>query len=134
MYEFPEMPDVLKVTIDYLSAHTSMISRNATVAADLKGYNSPERWVTVQATGGSIPNKYRVWSPRLDINAYAESKYEAYSLCRAVITALLSMKNLVTSEVVITDVEGGILPTDLTDPINSDYRFVADVTVSFRRK
>ena len=43
------------------------------------------------------------------------------------------MKNLVTDELVVTDVEVGTLPSDLTDPINSDYRYIADVTINFRR-
>ena len=134
MYEFPEMPDVVKTAIDHLTSHVSITSRDGIVAGDLKGYNSPARWITVQATGGSTPNKYRVWEMRLDINAYAESRFMAHELCRAALTALLSMKSLVTSDAVITDVEVGTLPSDLTDPINSDYRYVADVAVSFRRK
>lgn len=133
MYEFPEMPDIAKTAIDWLRNHNSITSRSAIVAGDLKGYNSPESYVTVQVTGGTIPNKYRVWAPRLDINAYADSKYEASALCRAVVTALLSMTNHSTDEIVITRVDCDSLPSDLTDPINSDYRFVADVTIHFRR-
>lgn len=133
MYEFQEMPDIVKASIDWLSGHSYMTTRSATVAGDLKGYTSPERYVTVQATGGSIPNKYRVWSVRLDINAYAESRYETSALCRAAVTALLSMNNHITEDLVVVDVECDSLPSDLTDPINSDYRFVCDVTVSFRR-
>lgn len=133
MYEFPEMPDIVKASIEWLRAHDSITTRSATVAADLKGYNSPESYVTVQATGGVVPNKYRVWAQRLDINAYADSKYEAFALCRAVITALMSMSNHTTDDLTVTRVQCDSLPSDLTDPINSDYRFVADVTVYFRR-
>lgn len=133
MFEFPEMPDIVKETIEWLRAHESITSRDATVAADLKGYNSPESYVTVQATGGVVPNKFRVWAQRLDINAYAASKYEAYALCRAVITALYSMQGHTTDDTAVTRVVCDSLPSDLTDPINSDYRFVSDVTVYFRR-
>lgn len=133
-YEFLEMPDVLKETIDYLKVHSSITSRSATVAGDLKGYTSPARWVKVQATGGTVPNKYRVWAQRLDINAYAESRFQAKALCGACLTALLSMKNMTTTDLVVTDVEVGTLPSDLTDPINNDYRFIADITVNFRRR
>ena len=134
MYEFQEMPDVLKAVIDYLNVHSSITSRSATVARDLKGYSAGARWVKVQVTGGTVPNKYRVWAPRMDVNAYAESAFEAFELCRATLTALLSMKSEITSELVITRVEIGTLPSDLTDPINGDYRFVADVTIHFRIK
>lgn len=133
MYEYPIFPDEVKIVIDYLANHPNFISFSPVeVAGDLKGYEATQRWISVQATGGTKELKQRVSAPRIDVNVYAESKPVAKRIALAAIAAIESMKNYTTSEAVFTRSPDVSLPTDLTDSVNSQPRYVFDATIYLR--
>lgn len=130
--EYPVFPDEVKVAIDFLEAHPKVIAFSpVTIAGNLKGFVFPERWITVQATGGSDENPHRVAAPRVDVNVYAEEETVAKRLALAACSAMKSMQNLVTSEGVVIRVQTST-PADLTDPVNASPRFVFDSTIFIR--
>lgn len=131
-YIYPVMPDETKHVIEYLNGHT-LFSTFApyTVAGDLKGFVAPERWITVQETGGSEENPVRVVAPRVDINVYAETRGVAKRMALAAIAAMKSMKNQVFDDAVIIRVETST-PANLTDPVNAQPRYVFDATIHIR--
>jgi hypothetical protein len=132
VYEYPVFPDEILVTIPYLQNHPKIAAFGPiTVAGDLTGYVAPNRWISVQVTGGSDENKVRVAAPRVDVNVYAESKPIAKRIALTAVAAMKSMKNHVTEDAVIVDTDVS-LPADLTDPVNSNPRFVFDATISIR--
>lgn len=134
MYNYPIFPDEVKVAIDFLSNHPYITEWSPIrVAGDLKGFVAPQRWIYVISSGGDTLNPVRVSAPRVDINIYAESRYTAKQIAKAACAAILSMKNHVTDNAVITGVEVST-PADLTDPINASPRFVADATIRIRPK
>lgn len=131
-YVYPVMPDETKHVIEYLNGHELLTSFVPyTVAGDLKGFVAPERWITVQETGGSEENPVRVNAPRVDINIYAESRYVAKTIARHAIAAMKSMKNSVFDDAVITKVETSP-PVNLTDPVNAQPRYAFDATIHIR--
>lgn len=132
--DYPIFPDEVKVAINFLKNHPYITAYGpVSVAGDLKGYTAPMRWISVQATGGTEENPVRVSAPRVDINVYAEEKPVAKNLALAACAALKSMKNHVTEDAVVIRVSTST-PADLTDPVNSQYRFVADATIHIRPK
>lgn len=132
MYNYPVFPDETKHVIGYLSSEALLLGfAPYTVAGDLKGFVAPERWITVQETGGSEENPIRVNAPRLDINIYAESRYVAKEIARYAVAALKSMKNSVFDDAVIIRVETSP-PVNLTDPVNAQPRYVFDATIHIR--
>lgn len=134
MYDYPIFPDETKIAIEFLTQHPYVTQYGPIkVAGDLKGFVAPARWIYVMSTGGGIENPVRVSAPRVDINVYAESRYVAKRIAQAACAALLSMKNHVTDDAVVTFVETST-PADLTDPINASPRFVADATIHIRPK
>lgn len=132
VYEYPVFPDETKHVIEYLDGHPLLSSFTPyTVAGDLKGFVAPARWITVQETGGSEENPVRVAAPRVDINVYAESRYVAKWIARVAIAAMKGMKNAVFDDAVIIRVETST-PVNLTDPVNSQPRYVFDATIHIR--
>lgn len=132
MYDYPIMPDEVKHVIAHLSSHKYITDyAPIRVSGDLKGFNAPMRWITVQETGGSRENPVRVAAPRVDINVYAENRVVAKSIALAACGAMLSMKNKVFNDAVIVRVEVST-PANLTDPVNSNPRYVFDATIHIR--
>jgi hypothetical protein len=132
MYNYPVFPDEILVVIEFLENHPYLASFSpVTIASDLKGYLAPDRWISVQATGGNDENKVRVAAPRVDVNVYAESKPLTKAIALAAVAAIKSMKGYTNSKAVVinTDVS---LPADLTDPVNSNPRYVFDATIYIR--
>lgn len=129
---YPVFPDETKHVIEYLtSAELLLPFAPYRVAGDLKGYVAPARWITVQETGGSEENPVRVAAPRVDINVYAESRYVAKTIARNAVAAMKSMKNMVFDDAVVIRVETST-PANLTDPVNSQPRYVFDATIHIR--
>jgi predicted DNA-binding ArsR family transcriptional regulator len=132
MYMYPIFPDETLLVIEYLTDHPYLVNFGPlTIAGDLKGYLAPNRWITVQVTGGTKLNKVRVAAPRVDINVYAETKPMAKRIALAAVAAMESMKNYVNDDAVVTDTDVS-LPADLTDPVNSNPRYVFDATINIR--
>lgn len=130
--DYPIFPDEIPVVIDYLKTHPYLAEfAPYRVAGDIKGYVSPARWISVQATGGNSENPIRVEAPRVDINIYAESNPVAKRIAKAACAAMRSMKNHVTDDAVIIRVVAST-PADLTDPVNSSPRFVFDADIHIR--
>lgn len=102
------------------------------VAEDLTGWHKPEIRVTVQPTGGIVINRHRIFRPVYDVNVYAPSKPAAYAVALKALQALYSLKNeVMASGQVCTEVEC-TMPSDITDPINNNPRFVFDASLTFR--
>jgi len=132
MYQYPTYPDETKIIIDYLTSHPKITQYSpVTVAGDITGFVAPMRWISVQVTGGSMVNKVRVAAPRVDLNIYAESKPIAKRIALDAHSAMQSMKNLITEDAVITDTQVS-WPSDLTDTVNSNPRYVFDATINIR--
>lgn len=130
--EYPIFPDEVEIAINFLKQHPKVLQfQPITIAGDIKGLRVPERWISVQSTGGSDINPHRVSAPRVDVNVYAETKPLAKRITLAICSALKEMKNHVTDNAVIVNVETST-PADLTDPINASPRFVADATIFLR--
>lgn len=130
--DYPIFPDEVKHVIEYLDGHSYLASSApVTVAGDLKGFVAPQRWITVQATGGSDENPRRVAAPRVDVNVYAESTPTAKRIALAARAAMNSMRNVVFDDAVFIRVATST-PADLTDPVNSQPRFVFDATIHIR--
>lgn len=128
-------PDPVKVAIDWLLGHPYITGNAIRVAGDLKGYSNTGTFVTVATTGGDGEIVVNVLnSATLDVNCYADSKNEAYRGCALVLAAIKGMKNQVLDDLVVTGFNGGSPPQDLTDPVNSNYRFVSDIDLLFRNR
>jgi predicted DNA-binding ArsR family transcriptional regulator len=134
MYMYPIFPDEVEFIINFLETHPYIVDYSpVTVASDLTGYVSPNRWISVQATGGNKLTKQRVSASRVDVNVYAESKPVAKRIALATVAALESIKGHSNLEAVVINADVS-LPSDLTDPVNSNPRFVFDATITIRPK
>jgi len=123
-------PDEVVAVIDYLEASDRLAEFDLNIAGDLKGWHAPEKWITVQSTGGGFEGK-RTGIPQLDLNVYAPSKHLASRIARTAVAELRSMKNYTTPEIVVIRAEPS-WPADITDPINSNPRFVFDLRLWIR--
>lgn len=132
MMDYPIFPDETKHVIEYLNEHPYLATfLPVKIAGDLKGFVAPERWITVQETGGSEENPVRVAAPRVDINVYAETRPVAKRIALAAIAAMKSMRNEVFDDAVVIRVETST-PANLTDPVNSQPRYTFDATIHIR--
>lgn len=119
------MPDETLVLIEYLEQSQALAPFNLTIAEDLKGWHAPEKWITVQATGGRLEG-VRTGNPRVDVNVYAPSKPLAKKIALTAVSEIRSAKNFITSQAVVIKANPS-WPNDLTDPINSNPRYTFDV-------
>lgn len=124
-------PDVIKVAIDWMKTHPYLTGTR--VAGDLKGYDNSGVWIVVTQTGSQNVVKNVLWKFNVDINVYADTRAEASEWCSQAQAALMGAKNHVFSTGVVTCVDEGTVQ-DLTDPVNSNYRFVSDVDITFERR
>src|SRR5690606_19402644 len=97
--------------------------------ADLKGYSAGDRWIWIVRSGGARPIAYRLDSPRLDVNCYAEDKPTASNLAEAALAALLNAHTATHDGAVVTNVDTFSGLADLTDPLNNSPRYVFSVNV-----
>lgn len=123
-------PDEVVAVIEYLEASDRLAPFDVDIAGDLKGWQAPEKRITVQTTGGGFEG-LRTATPQLDINVYGPSKYVAKQIALTVCADLRSMKNYNNSDIVIIRAEPS-WPADITDPINSNPRFVFDLNLWIR--
>lgn len=126
MQPFKKHHDLLPAVFDYLGD----LFPTRTFAEDLTGWEAPEVWITIQPSGGTI-SRIRLGNPRLDVNVYAPTKPQAFSIAMDVIQALMEMKNFRTDDFVITGIECSY-PADISDPLNYNPRWVFDVTLTYR--
>lgn len=124
------LPDETLAIIEYLEANTVLQPYELTIAGDLKGWHAPEKWITVQGSGGSFEG-VRVGNPRVDVNVYAPSKPLAKRIALTAATELRKSKNFITTHAVIIKANPS-WPNDLTDPINSNPRYNFDVSFWLR--
>jgi hypothetical protein len=123
---FQQHPDLIPVVIAFFDANLPAYH----VAGDLTGWEKPEEWITIQPTGGTV-SRIRTGEARMDVNVYAPTKPEAFGISMAAIKTLMQMINYTNGEAVITNVECSY-PADISDPLNSNPRYVFDVIVSYR--
>lgn len=128
--EYEVLPDETLALIEFLQASSRLASYDLTIAEDLKGWHAPEKWVTVQATGGSMEG-VRTGNPRIDVNIYAPAKPLAKQIALTVAAEIRSMKNFVANNCVVIKCDPS-WPNDLTDPINSNPRYTFDVQMWLR--
>lgn len=129
----PEMmihPDEVVAVIDYLEASDRLAPYNVDIAGDLKGWQAPEKRITVQTTGGSFEG-LRTGNPQLDLNVYGPSKFVAKQIAMTAVAELRSMKNFYNNDIVILRSQPS-WPADITDPLNSNPRFVFDLNLWIR--
>lgn len=123
------IPDALPVLISYLDDELT-----ARVAGDLVGFAAGDDWLVVSVSGGTEATRGRLWGLSVDFNAYAPSRPGAHALCRQAIAVSQRMPGLVAGELVIASVGVDTTPTDLTDPLNQQYRYIASLTVYVRSR
>lgn len=125
MPTYEVLPDETLVLIEYLEASDRLAEFNLTIAEDLKGWHAPEKWITVQGTGGRVEG-VRSGNPRVDVNVYAPSKPLAKRIALVAVAEIRSARNFITSQAVVIKANP-TWPNDLTDPINSNPRYNFDV-------
>lgn len=130
LYNYEIMPDETLVLIEYLEASAALAPYGLTIAEDLKGWHAPEKWITVQATGGRLEG-VRTGNPRVDINVYAPAKPLAKRIALTAVAEIRSIKNFITAEAVVIKADPS-WPNDLTDTINSNPRYTFDVDLWLR--
>lgn len=123
-------PDEVLAVIEYLEDSDRLAPFAVEIAGDLKGWQAPEKRITVQTTGGGFEG-LRTATPQLDLNVYAPSKFVAKQIAMTAVADLRSMKNYYNDTVVIIRAEPS-WPADITDPINSNPRFVFDLNLWIR--
>ncbi len=123
---FQKHPDLTPVVISWFTTNLPAYY----IAGDLTGWEYPDKWVTIQPTGGDV-SRIRTGSARFDVNVYGETKPEVMSGALDAVKTLMQMLNYSTSEAVITNVVC-TYPADISDPINERPRFVFDVTLTYR--
>lgn len=123
-------PDEVLAVIEYLESSDRLEPYDVEIAGDLKGWQAPEKRITVQTTGGSFEG-VRTATPQLDLNVYGPSKFVAKQIAMTAVADLRSMKNYHNSEIVIIRAKPS-WPADITDPINSNPRFVFDLNLWIR--
>lgn len=124
-----DYPDILPEILDQLDTDIP----DCDVAGDLKGWHAPEKRVTLQTTGGNVLPNGRGAAERFDVNVYAPAKPATKALALATQAKIYLLNNYIGDDFVITNVEC-TMPADITDPINSNPRFVFDATISYRRR
>jgi hypothetical protein len=123
---FQKHPDLLPAIISWFETNLP----SWYIAEDLTGWTYPEKWITIQPTGGSI-SRIRSGSPRFDVNVYGETKQEAMDGALDAVRCLMLMLNYTHDNAVITNVVCEY-PADISDPISERPRFVFDVTLTYR--
>lgn len=126
MREFRQHPDLLPVVLDFFETNLPAYH----VAGDLTGWDKGETWITIQPSGGSI-SRIRAGSPQFDVNVYAPTKPVAFDVAMQAVKMFMQMLNYTDEGAVITDVECSY-PADISDPINSNPRYVFDVILRYR--
>lgn len=123
-------PDLTDTIISFLSAHSNLTDVTR-VTVDLVGFQEGDLWVEVTDAGGVRLIERRLDAPRFDFNVYAPTKKQAKNLANRVNAALYDMRNYHDGSVVVTKIQAS-LPTDLTDLVDKQPRYVFDATVTYR--
>lgn len=123
---FQKHPDLLPVIISFFNTNLPSLH----VAGDMTGWDKGDTWITIQPTGGSIA-RIRSGAARFDVNVFGATKPATFDLSMDAIKTLMQMINYVNGEAVITNVECSY-PADISDPLNSNPRYVFDVIVNYR--
>src|ERR1044071_1770073 len=126
MRPFQKHPDLLPLIIDW--CETNLPSYH--IAEDLTGWHYPEKWITIQPSGGRI-NTIRTGIAQFDVNVYAETKPETFYIAMDAVKAFMQMRNFEYLDGVVTSVTCSY-PADISDPISSHPRYVFDVNLTYR--
>lgn len=126
MRPFQEHPDLIPAVIDWFETQLPAYH----VAGDLKGWQYPEEWITIQPSGGFI-SRVRTGTAQMDVNVYGETKPSTFAIAIKAVKAFSQMRNFYDDTVVITNVTCSY-PADISDPISSNPRYIFDVTISYR--
>jgi len=123
---FQQHPDLIPVVINFFEINLPAYH----VAGDLTGWEKGQEWITIQPTGGTI-SRIRTGNARMDVNVYGPTKPETFDISMATIKTLMQMINYTYGDAVITNVECSY-PADISDPLNSNPRYVFDVVLNYR--
>lgn len=118
------LPDIIAFFENYLPAYH--------IAEDLTGWKKDDKWITIQPTGGQI-FRIRGGTAQMDVNVYGPLKHEAFNIAMEAVKTFMQMLNYAGEDAVITNVECSY-PADISDPLNSNPRYVFDVNLSYRTK
>lgn len=127
MRTYAKQPDLLPEILDKLESELPSYH----FAGDLSGWSAPEEWITIQSSGGQIFS-VRGGVARFDVNVYGPAKPTAFNIALDVIKALQELENFTTNTFVITEVTCSY-PADISDPINSNPRYVFDLDLAYRK-
>jgi len=123
---FQKHPDLIPAIIAFFTTNLPSVH----VAGDQTGWDKGDTWMTIQPSGGSI-SRIRSGSARFDVNVFGPTKPATFDLSMDAVKTLMQMINYVNGDAVITDVECSY-PADISDPLNSNPRYVFDVTINYR--
>lgn len=128
----PVFPSLLQRVRDYVAGHGNITSYGSVhVAPNMNGYTSDARWISVSPAPGTRIVKRRLDARTMTFNCYAEDYDSTLLLAEKALAAVLDMKGKYT-DLTVTEVDVSVLPYDLTDQLNGEYRFVFDVIIYFR--
>jgi len=123
---FQKHPDLIPAIIAFFTTNLPSVH----VAGDQTGWDKGDTWMTIQPSGGAI-SRIRSGAARFDVNVFGPTKPATFDLSMSAVKTLMQMINYVNGDAVITDVECSY-PADISDPLNSNPRYVCDVTINYR--
>lgn len=126
------MPDAVAATITWLKAH-ALLPTVDRIQVDMNGWTQAETLLTVANPAGGFRSSSGYLSmTRIDLNSFAPTKKQAHDIIRAAVAASLDMAGYRASDGVVARVEVGLEPSQQTDWLNENPRYVAEVDVFMR--
>ena len=127
------MPDAVAVMIGFLSGHQDLIDLGATVKVNKTGFNQGDLWLTVANPASGRYNSARSqYACELDLVSYGPNKESAHELLRTAIAASLDAWGYMTTDTVVNRVDPLLGPSDQTDFVTDEPRYVASIMVYVR--
>lgn len=126
MRNFNQHPDLIPIVLSFFTTNLPAYH----VAGDLTGWDKTQEWITVQPSGGTV-FRIRGGTAQMDVNVYGPSKPVTFDIAMQAVKTFMQMLNYKHSDGVITNVVCSY-PADISDPINSNPRYVFDVQISYR--
>ncbi|MEV0823850.1 hypothetical protein [Nonomuraea rubra] len=113
--------DPIEVAITFLKPRLPGIA----VSGSLIGHATHGRSLVVTLLGGTREVRNRLDRWRLDFNAYGPDKRAALRIALTARAALLEdMPGREVGDVVVADVSEELGPSDISDPVSREHRFV----------
>ena len=127
------IPDSVGVMIQFLAAHQSIVDLGATVRVNKSGFSQGDLWLTVS---NPVPGRYNLarsqYACELDLVSYGPTKEAAHGLLRTAIASSLDAWSFMTPDTVILRVDPHLGPSDQSDFVTDEARYVASIMVHVR--